>query len=176
MKHFLHPKRRLGLPALLLLMASLLAAGCIDDPEPHSLVGAGDLLPDFAVTLNDGSTLTADDLGGRVSLIVFFNTECADCRAELPVIQDFYNRHPEVLTLCIARSEDAADIALWWRENGLTLPWSPQPDAAVFNLFATSGIPRVYLVDPARRIAAAWDDSPIATLEDLEAALDRIEK
>lgn len=136
----------------------LLAPGaCInDEPEVKSVVEIGDRLPDFSVVMNDGSTLTTGMLLGAESMIVFFTTTCADCRRELPRINAYAITHPEVRVVCIARSQSAADIEAFWQSENLSLPYSPQPDAMVYNLFAKAGVPRVYCADPDLRITAIY--------------------
>lgn len=137
--------------------------GCIKDdlPEEHSLA-IGDRVPVFSVTMSDGSTFRSSELRGKRGMIVFFNTECLDCRRELTKIQQAYDRvkdDPAYKVICIAREEDEEEIAAYWRENGLTLPYSPQSDRKVYNLFATVSIPRVYLTDRDSVIEAVYDDT-----------------
>lgn len=134
-----------------------LVSGCInDDPEPKSIVKVGDMLPEFSVVMNDGSTVTTASLRGAPSMIVFFTTSCADCRRELPRINAYAASHPEVRVVCIARNLTEAEIEAFWQAENLTLPYSPQHDAAVYNLFATSGVPRIYCADPELRVSAIY--------------------
>lgn len=138
-----------------MLMAVI--AGCVtDEPEVRSKVEVGDRLPDFSVELADGSILTTAMLRGHESMIVLFTTTCADCRRELPRINAYALAHPEVRVVCIARSEDRADIEEFWQAEGLTLPYSPQPDDKVYKLFATAGVPRIYCADASLTVTAAY--------------------
>lgn len=137
---------------ILLLLLTVLFAGCVrQDDEPNAGVGVGEPLPAFSVTLNDGRIVTNKTLLGHTAVIEFFNTGCGDCRGQLPRLQAFYRTvqdNPEYEVIAIAREEDAASIAAYWQQNGFTVPWSAQTDRAVYNLFATVGIPRVYVADP----------------------------
>lgn len=123
---------------------AVLLAGCVKDEPAESLIKAGDRLPDFSITLDDGSLLTTSDLRGRESVIVLFSTSCPDCREELPKIEQLHRERPDLTIVCISRSEDEASVASYWEENGLTLAYSAQSTADVYHLFATAGIPRVY--------------------------------
>ena len=49
--------------------------------------------------------------------------------------------------IAIGRQQDAAKAAQFWAKNSLTIPYSAQTDRKVYSLFATEGIPRVYIVD-----------------------------
>lgn len=133
------------------------AVSCLnDEPEAKSIVEVGDILPDFSVVMNDGTTISTDMLRGTESMIVFFSTTCGDCRRELPRINEYAISHPEIRIVCIARSQTEAEIEPFWQSEGLTLPYSPQPDAAVYSLFATSGVPRIYCADPQLRVTAVY--------------------
>ena len=154
-----------------LIVAALMLAvsACIRDKIPEGAeLGPGDRLPEFSVILDDGSVVSTGDLSGKVSVIVFFHTGCPDCQAELPVIQRIHDEFsPEAAVLCISREEDAADIAEYWAENGLTLPYSAQKDRTVYSLFASEGVPRVYVSSGSLIIHSIYDDSPVATYENL---------
>ena len=150
-------------------------AGCINDNEPQgpSLV-VGDSLPVFSVVMNNGEVVSTESLKGLIPVIVFFNTDCSDCRKELPVIQklwDLYKDNAEVKILAIAREESASQIMSYWEENNLTLPWSAQENRDVYSLFATSVIPRIYIADKTGVITATFGDQDMPTLEQLETLL-----
>ncbi len=161
-------------PRFCFLALSLILSGCValtgcvgeDEPENVGLV-AGDPLPDFAVTMSDGSVYTTRSLEGKWGVIEFFNTGCGDCRENLPELQEVYEYYidnPEVVVIAIAREEDADEIEAYWTQNGLTVPWSAQADRSIYNLFATVGIPRMYISNPEGVIVAAYgpEDAPSA--------------
>lgn len=154
---------------LILAVLVLAVSACIRDKIPEGAeLGPGDRLPEFSVILDDGSVVSTGDLSGKVSVIVFFHTGCPDCQAELPVIQRIHDEFsPEAAVLCISREEDASDIAEYWAENGLTLPYSAQKDRTVYSLFASEGVPRVYVSSGGLIIHSIYDDSPVATYENL---------
>lgn len=143
---------------LLYLAANLLIAGCVtDNDEPDSRLTVGDAIPYFSIVMNDESTLTTYDLLGHEAVICFFNTGCPDCQRELPLLQAEYDKllatpGNNTIYVCISREEDAESVGKYWREHGLTLPWSAQTDRHIYNLFAVIGIPRIYRVSPEGRI------------------------
>ena len=165
---------------LLICMAAGVVASCVkdDDPSGESLVGRGDRLPSFTVTMADGSILTSlppeeapvgsQSIIGKRVLIELFNTDCPDCRESLPVINDVYlsvKDDPEIVVMAIARNEADSKLRPYWEENLLSLPYSPQDDRAVYDKFATSGIPRIYIADTSGIVTALFgpDDSPSAS-------------
>lgn len=150
--------------------AFLLLASCIREGRPGGDIAPGDRLPDFVVEMNDGSLVSTASLEGSVSLIMFFNTGCPDCREELPAVQRIYDEFGScVRIVCISREEGRAGIEAYWRENGLTLPYSAQEDREVYELFAGSGVPRVYVSSPDLVVRNVYDDDPIAGYDELAA-------
>ena len=144
----------------------LLLVGCVTD-EHHdeadadatSIVRVGDQygmiyemdqLPDFSVEVIDGSSRTLFNSGNLegMTVIVFFHTGCVDCQRELPELNSYYLRHqkePGFRMVAIAREESEESIAAFWQQNNLSIPYSPQTDRRIYNLFATQYIPRVYI-------------------------------
>lgn len=151
-------------------------AGCISEDEPQGpSISVGEPLPQFSVEMNDGTVISTESLRGKVAVIVFFNTDCSDCRKELPVIQQLWNEvkdNPSVQVVPISREESATDILTYWEANSLTLPFSAQETREIYSLFAPSVIPRTYVSNPDGFITYAYDDSDMPSLKDLLSAID----
>jgi peroxiredoxin len=139
---------------LTFLLPLCLFVGCVVDSseepaESVERVKVGDRLPSFSVDVIDGETtyvFSSDRLSGR-TVIVFFHTSCSDCQRELPELNDYYLRHrsdPGFSMIAIAREESEESIAAFWQAHQLAIPYSPQPDRSIYNLFALSTIPRAY--------------------------------
>lgn len=156
------------------LITAAVVVSCIRDEAPEGAeLAVGDSLPDFSVTMSDGSSFSTSDLEGKVSLIMFFHTGCPDCRAELPVVQSIYEKYgQEIGICCISREEGAAEIEEYWQSAGLTLPWSAQEDRSIYSLFATYGVPRIYISDRNLTIYSVYDDDPLATRSQLAADIE----
>ena len=126
---------------------------CINDTEPEWSLSPGDELPEFSVTTLDGNVVTRSSFTGKKGYIIFFSTECGDCRRELPEFERMYrdlmmsDESSGVEFICISRSEDAASVDAYWRENSFTMPVAAVADRSVYDLFATIGIPRLYVTD-----------------------------
>lgn len=131
----------------------LLAMSCslVDDGEKVTieLVAVGDHVPTFTVNVVAGdrqTTFSSDNLKGE-TVIVFFHTTCPDCQRDLPILDRYYQEHKDdedFQMVAISRAENAESVAAYWKANGLSLPYSAQTDRSVYELFATSIIPRVY--------------------------------
>lgn len=150
----------------------LILPSCISEEEPVAIsLSVGDKCPDFSVKLNDGSILSTSDMKGITSVIVFFNTSCPDCQMELPEIQKVYDFamsvNRPITVACIARAESESSIKSFWELNNLSIPYSAQEDKSIYNLFASSVIPRIYIISPSLEITATWSDNPIPTAEEI---------
>lgn len=162
---------------LRLLLLPLLLTACIADREQETGIELrpGDALPSFSVRMDDGTTVDDRSLAGRIALIAFFHTGCPDCRRVLPLLQRIYDEAADAAGIfCISREEGADEVAAYWQAEGLTLPYSAQEDRSVYRLFARSGIPRIYLIAPDRRIRRVFADQPPATFDELLAALEEL--
>ncbi len=166
------------IPITALLLILWLAPGCINEPDRGSIVRDGQQVPDFSVTLNDGTVADNETLRGRGGLILFFSTGCADCRMELPEVNQAYRmmygeagQHMEngttPLFICIARAQTDPDIAAYWKLQDFTLPYSPQPDRKIYSLFAEQGIPRIYIVSRDLMIRKQYGDTGRPTAQQL---------
>lgn len=156
-----------------MLLSLLATTGCINDEDPSDPgLRVGDPLPHFSVEMNNGTWISSSHLKGSVAVIVFFNTGCPDCQRELPVIEQLWNIYKDsgnVFIVPVAREESESSIEEYWVKEGFAMPYSAQETREVYNLFASSGIPRIYVADPQSTIIAAYDDNDAPGLEKLTA-------
>ena len=155
---------------LLWFLAALLMTACggcsaIDDKvdgdevtDADSLV-VGDQLPEFEVTMNDGSVVRTADLKGQPSVVVLFSVDCPDCRHELPEVQKLWDRS---------------------RQGKLTGNGKPLPIVLIarknqaYSRFAPSRIPRIYISDASATIRVAYADTGMPTAETLAKEISRL--
>lgn len=149
-------------------------AACISEEagtDDGGIVREGQPLPEFSVTLADGTEVSSETLKGQPAVIVFFNTGCGDCRKELPTVQRLYDETGQrVRFLCISRGENAESISGYWERNSLSLPYSAQTDRAIYEKFARHTIPRLYVTDAAGTVRAAFAEK--ASYRQLKAAIE----
>ena len=137
----------------ILLLCSLLA-GCSsihEDNEVVERVKVGDRVPSFTADVVDNgvhTTFSTAHLTGE-TVIVFFSTLCSDCQRELPELNDYYLRHKDETgfqMIAISRAEGEDMVAPFWEEYDLQIPYSAQTDRRIYDLFASSIVPRVYFI------------------------------
>lgn len=150
------------------LMVLLAAVSCIhDDPQQEFELKPGDRIPEFTVQMCDGTTVTSAELGHGPAVIMFFHTGCPDCQNTLPSVQRVYDDYKdEIKFILISREQPDEEILPYWKEKGYTMPYSPQKDRKIYNMFATSRVPRVYICSKGE-IVNLYTDDPIPDYEDL---------
>lgn len=168
------------------LLITILCAGtltaCINDdkeePREQDVIRVGQKLPQFSVTTSDGTEISTQTLLGRRSVAVFFNTTCPDCQRELPRIDSLYRAHQNdalFILVCIARDQQAEPIQAFWEAKGLVMPYSPQTGRKVYELFARSVIPRIYIASTDGVVRYMHDDQDMPTFQQLNDELESID-
>jgi peroxiredoxin len=107
----------------------LTLAGCSADRAPES-----------SFVLLDGSTMSATQLQGKVSLVNFWATSCTTCVAEMPEIVATYKKYKDqgYETMAVAMSYD--------------------PPSYVVNFAQTRQLPFKVAIDNTGAVARAWGD------------------
>jgi thiol-disulfide isomerase/thioredoxin len=120
----------------------------------------GDAAPDFEVKTLDGGSLRLADLRGKYVVLDFWATWCGPCRAETPhlkAVYESYGKNPKfaMLGLSLDKAVEAPrDYAktegIGWQQ-GFLGDWSK---ATLPARYGVEGIPAIFLIDPAGKIAA----------------------
>lgn len=161
---------------LSILTVLAVLAGCIKEKQAGADLKVGDRLPDFEVVMNDGSVVTDDYLKQEVSVVMFFHTSCPDCQQVLPEMQKIYDEYvsERVRIALISREESKEDIESFWKEKGFEMPYSAQNDRKVYEKFAQTRIPRVYINEKGGIIRHIFTDSPNPSYDVLKSALEEL--
>ena len=156
--------------AIVLVMA--LPCGCIEEEVKEDVVVVGDRLPDFSVQMSDSTILAGSDLRSTSSVVMFFHTSCPDCRQALPHVQRLYDEYADrVQFALISREENAASVEGYWNQNGLTMLYSAQENRRVYELFAYTRVPRIYVSDTMGIVRYIFTDNPTPTTDVLNEAI-----
>lgn len=163
---------------IFIIFCSLLAvAGCVKDNPKGADLKVGDSLPEFEVMMNDGTSVSSEDMMGGVSVVMFFHTSCPDCRQALPVMQSVYDFFaPSGVSFAfVSREEGSDEISAYWKENGLSMPFSAQKTRDVYELFASMTIPRIYISDSQGIIRYIFTDDPVSDFSEISSAIESLE-
>lgn len=133
--------------AALLLLA---AAGAASAAKPIPF-------PDLDLEGRDGGGIRVSQLRGNVVLVNFWATWCGPCRAELPLLQDLYNRYSDrnFTVLAVNVDSDRERVAPFLKAQNLSLPiyYANPSDAAVMT---SQGIPTSFIVAPDGTLEKAY--------------------
>jgi peroxiredoxin len=135
---------------LALGMATLLFAARADEYEDTTVTKTGEKAPDFSCETIDGEKFALKDYAGKVVFINFFATWCGPCLSELPHLEkevhDAFKGNEDFKLIVIGREHTAEELKAFRMEKSLDLPFAPDPDRAIYSLYATKFIPRNIII------------------------------
>ena len=137
---------------IFVLATLLLATSCIWEErhtgEETSKILEGDLAPDFTVDTIDGERVTLSDFRGEPMLLVLFDCGCPDCEM---LLDDLLHQTAAMSSapriLAVGRDSDEATVRAYRDEHGYPFMMAADADRKVYNHYATSFVPRAYLLD-----------------------------
>ena len=161
---------------LLFILLALLLSSCIKEGRNGSDLQVGDMLPEFQVMMNDGSLINDSILKETVSVVMFFHTSCPDCQQALPRMQQLYDEYASknVLFVLVSREEGSGEIDAYFKRKGLEMPYSAQNDRGVYEKFAQTRIPRIYINEKGGIIRYIFTDDPVPSYDLLKSSLDAV--
>ena len=117
--------------------------------EESSLVKEGDKAPSFTATLLDGTVVSLADYQGEYVMLILFSHTCPDCRMLLDELQGLINSEVQMPSiLAVGRDATEEELREYSAAAGYTVAMVADADRMIFNLYATTYVPRVYLIDP----------------------------
>ena len=119
-----------------LIITLLIFPAFVFAQDQFTFVKKGDVAPDFAIQMQDGTTKQLSEMKGKVVWINFFATWCPPCRKELPVLEkEVYNKYKnrtDFELLVIGREHDRATVDKFKTDNSYKLPFYPDPERKIF--------------------------------------------
>jgi thiol-disulfide isomerase/thioredoxin len=106
-------------------------------------------LPTFELADLSGKTWSVQSLNGKVVLINLWATWCGECIAELPQLQQLYERakgRSDIQILTFNIDEDLGQVGPFMKEKGYTFPVIPAL-SYVDNVLPQIGIPQSWVLD-----------------------------
>ncbi|MBE6916917.1 MAG: TlpA family protein disulfide reductase [Ruminococcaceae bacterium] len=145
----------------------VLTAELIEKPDlSKDKFGLGSVMFDFVVTDTENNSYKLSQLLQQKKAVVlnFWFANCNPCKAEFPYLQEAYlNYSEDIALLAVTPVNDAATVAQFRTEQGLTIPMA-SVDAAWEKAFGLIGYPTTVVIDRFGNInfvhVGSVDDTP----------------
>ena len=114
--------------------------------------------PDVRLTDLQGRPVSFSDYQGQVILYNAWATWCAPCKAEMPVLQAYYQAHRQdgFVVIAIEDGEPLRDVAAYARDYALTFPVWPDTKWVATSAFHINDLPTSYVIDRAGTVRLTW--------------------
>ncbi|HWO40326.1 MAG TPA: TlpA disulfide reductase family protein [Candidatus Eisenbacteria bacterium] len=128
--------------------------------------------PEFSARTLDGGTISLASQQGKVVLLNFWATWCAECRPEMPMFEQLHRQFAAqgLSVIGINAREGAAAIRVYSKELRLTFPLVLDPKGQINALYGVIGLPTTFVIDrDGRAVARAigpreWSSVPARKL------------
>lgn len=132
----------------------------IEPVNQPSVVPAAVNAPAPELSLSDlqGNPVSLADFRGRWVLVNNWATWCPPCKAEMPVLQTFYNDHRDQNfdLIAIETGEPVEEVAEFVEKYKLGFTVWPDPGEKVYEAFRNISLPTSWVIDPGGQIRLTW--------------------
>jgi thiol-disulfide isomerase/thioredoxin len=108
----------------------------------------------FRLIDSEGNKLDVRDLQGKTIFINMWATWCAPCVAEMPSINDLYNKienKEDIIFLMISYDKDMRTARSWVKRKGFDFPVY-QLASALPDMYETGVVPTTFVISPEGKI------------------------
>ncbi len=122
---------------------------------PSGRPRAGEMAPDFRLTLLDGDSVSLTELQGNVVVLNIWASWCPPCTEELPALQSVWTTYQEagVVFVGAAYQENASDVRTAVEAYGLTYPIGLDTSDRIASTYGITGVPETFVIDADGRVA-----------------------
>jgi thiol-disulfide isomerase/thioredoxin len=130
----------------------------IDEYPPAEPVEVDLPIPDFTVSDLEGKPVSLSDYRGQVVLVNVWAIWCPPCRAELPILQEYYEDHRKqnFVIIGIDAGDEVEDILYHVKFFKLAFPNWQDPHKYASRAFEVFTLPSSYVIDRSGRVRLTW--------------------
>jgi thiol-disulfide isomerase/thioredoxin len=99
---------------------------------------------------SEGEPTSLAQLGagdGKRTLVNFWQSSCAPCIDEMPMLEEAAQANPDVGFIGVATQDPPDKANELAEQTGITYPWALDPEARLFNTAQAAGMPTTLLLD-----------------------------
>ncbi|PSL28366.1 peroxiredoxin [Planomicrobium soli] len=117
----------------------------------------GEVAPDFELTTLSGEAVKLSDYKGKKVILNFWATWCPPCKAEMPLMQNYYDdakeENVEILAVNLTTEDRGIDkITEFVRAHNLTFPVPMDKEGDIGSIYQAITIPTSYMIDTEGRV------------------------
>lgn len=114
--------------------------------------------PDLTFRDLEGKLISLTDYRGQVILVNNWATWCPPCRAEMPVLEAYYQAHHQegFVILAIEVGAPVEEVRAFVRQYGLSFPVLLDPEGHALAAFNNPALPNTHIIDREGRVRLAW--------------------
>ncbi|TCN25957.1 redoxin domain-containing protein [Mesobacillus foraminis] len=112
-----------------------------------SAKAAGIQAPEFSLKNLQNETIQLSQYKGKKVLINFWATWCPPCKAEMPVMQDLYERNMDKIEFLAINIDPENNVKSYVKKMELTFPILLDKSGTINEQYGIISIPTTFLVD-----------------------------
>ncbi len=127
----------------------------------------GDVVPDFSLIDLEGNTVRLGDLKGQPVLVHFWATWCPQCVQELPLLEDFSKKTPDIKVLTVNEDDTGDVVAQFFGGTRPSFVVLLDSGGRVADRYKSYKVPETFLIDQNGRFlhrfigAVSWNDKDV---------------
>lgn len=126
--------------------------------QEQQMVPAGDKAADFKLEQLNGTTLSLDQLKGKVVFLNIWATWCGPCREEMPSMETLYDElkgNKDFVMLAVSQdTKGRSVVAPYIAQYGYNFTILLDPENKVGESYDVSGVPETFIIDRKGQIVA----------------------
>lgn len=146
--------------ALLIFKPASPASPSSSNPNRNSVIpmDVSFQAPDLTLIDLTGNQVSLADYRGQVILVNNWATWCPPCKAEMPDLQAYYEKHQHqgFVLIGIESGESASEVAQFVESFRLTFPIWLDPQGVALQVFQNYNLPNSYVIDRTGMVRLTW--------------------